>query len=74
MPKGLLVAFSNPLAGQEDAYNVWFGTLVQEALAVPGILTAQRYRLASPSSRRGGGRQPVPRALRPRGGFRGDRR
>jgi hypothetical protein len=48
MSKGLLVAFSNPLPGQEDAYNAWFGTLVKEALAVPGIRTAQRYRLTSP--------------------------
>jgi hypothetical protein len=48
MPKGLLVAFSNPLPGQEDAYNAWFGTLIQEALAVPGIVTARRYRLTSP--------------------------
>jgi hypothetical protein len=46
MPKGLLIAFSNPLPGEEDAYNQWMGTHMQEALGVPGFLTAQRYRLA----------------------------
>ena len=46
MPRGLLVAFSTPLPGEEDAYNAWFGQHAQEALAVPGIMTAQRYRLA----------------------------
>jgi len=50
MPKGLLVAFSTPLDGEEEAYNAWYGQHVQEALAVPGILTAQRYRLATPQS------------------------
>jgi hypothetical protein len=46
MPKGLLIAFSHPLPGEEDAYNAWMGQHMREALAVPGFQTAQRYRLA----------------------------
>ena len=46
MPKGLLIAFSHPLPGEEGPYNAWMGQHIQEALAVPGIMTAQRYKLA----------------------------
>jgi hypothetical protein len=43
----ILLVFSNPADGQEDAYNEWYdGTHVPDVLAVPGVIAAQRYEVA----------------------------
>ena len=45
--KTLYLVFSNPVEGKEDEFNEWYDTVhVHEVLSVPGLLTAQRYRLS----------------------------
>lgn len=40
------VVFSSPLPGKDDEYNEWYdNTHVPEVLAIPGVLSAQRYDL-----------------------------
>ena len=37
---------TNPLPGREDEFNEWYsGRHIHDILRVPGILTAQRYRV-----------------------------
>lgn len=46
--------FGNCLAGQEQAYTEWYdNTHLSEVLAVPGVLSAQRYTLAEPEFAQG---------------------
>ena len=43
----VLLVFSNPADGQEDAYNEWYeNTHVPDVLKVPGVIAAQRYEIA----------------------------
>ena len=43
-PQAVLLAFSNPPPGQEDAFNAWYGDEHAPArLTVPGIFNARRY-------------------------------
>jgi hypothetical protein len=43
----LMLFFSNPVAGQDDAFNEWYDSRhVADLLAVPGIVSGQRYDLA----------------------------
>jgi hypothetical protein len=43
----LMLFFSNPVAGQDDAFNEWYDSHhVADLLAVPGIVAGQRYDLA----------------------------
>lgn len=47
MADRLMLFFSNPVAGQDDAYNEWYDSQhVTDLLAVPGIVSGQRYELA----------------------------
>lgn len=47
MADRLLLFFSNPAEGQDDAFNEWYDSRhVVDLLAVPGILAGQRYELA----------------------------
>jgi hypothetical protein len=42
----LYLVFSNPVDGMEDEFNQWYDAVhVHEVLAMPGMLTAQRYKL-----------------------------
>jgi hypothetical protein len=42
----LFLVLSNPVDGQEDAYNRWYDqTHLPEVLSVPGVVAAQRYEL-----------------------------
>lgn len=42
----LMVALTNPVAGQEDRFNQWYtGTHVPDVLSVDGIASAQRFRV-----------------------------
>ena len=40
------VVFSNPAEGKDDEFNEWYDNVhIPELLAVPGMLSAQRYAL-----------------------------
>ena len=47
--RGRYFVFGNCVAGQEEVYTEWYdNTHLSEVLAVPGVLSAQRYTLAEP--------------------------
>ena len=47
MPKYQMIVLSNAVAGREDEYNKWYTEVhVPDVLKVPGVVAAQRYRLA----------------------------
>jgi hypothetical protein len=41
--QGVLLAFSNPPAGEEQAFNDWYQEHAAARLTVPGVLNARRY-------------------------------
>ncbi len=42
----LYMVFSNPVDGRDDEFNAWYDTVhVHDVLAVPGMVSAQRYDL-----------------------------
>ena len=44
--KFIQIVYSNPLQGRDDEFNVWYDNVhVPQLLAVPGMLSAQRYNL-----------------------------
>jgi len=44
--KHIQIVFSNPAEGEDDAFNEWYDNVhIPELLAVPGMLSAQRYDL-----------------------------
>lgn len=46
MAKFTLVAWSNPVEGKDEEYGEWYdGTHLPDMLEVPGVVTAQRFRL-----------------------------
>jgi hypothetical protein len=46
MRKFTFVVWSNPTAGQEQAFNHWYDTVhLDEVLAVPGFTRARRFRV-----------------------------
>jgi hypothetical protein len=41
--------FSNPKPGQDAAYNAWYDDIhLPDVLAVPGVRSAERYRISAP--------------------------
>src|ERR1041384_4847655 len=47
MAKHMFVVFTNPIEGQDDAYNAWYTDVhLQDVLQVPGIIAAQRFKLS----------------------------
>lgn len=47
MAKHVFVVFTNPLEGREDDYNAWYSDVhLQDVLQIPGIITAQRFKLS----------------------------
>jgi hypothetical protein len=47
--RGFYFVFGNALEGKDEVYNDWYdNTHLPEVLAVPGVLSAQRYTLAEP--------------------------
>jgi hypothetical protein len=42
--RGLLLAFSDPPAGDEEAFHAWYDEHAPSRLTVPGVLSARRYR------------------------------
>lgn len=48
MARNLLLVFSNPSEGNEDAYNDWYDhEHLQEVVALPEFVSARRFRLAA---------------------------
>jgi hypothetical protein len=46
MEKYLFVGLTNPVEGQEDAFNAWYSDVhLKDVLKVPGIVAAQRFKL-----------------------------
>jgi hypothetical protein len=44
MAPNLFIALTNPIEGEDDAFNKWYDTQhVPEVLDVPGVVSAQRY-------------------------------
>ena len=44
MANGLILALSNPVEGEEDAFNQWYDERhLADVLDVPGVVAAQRY-------------------------------
>ena len=57
----VLLVFSNPVAGQEDAYNRWYDNQhAPDVVAVPGFITAQRFVLSGTQLRVS---KPLPKYL-----------
>ena len=51
MPRFAYVIFSRSVQGQEDEYNRWYTEQhVGDVLRVPGVLAAQRFKLAQPDT------------------------
>jgi hypothetical protein len=45
------VVRSGPVAGGDEAYNDWYSNVhLADVLAVPGFVSAQRFRVADPSA------------------------
>ena len=41
-----LLVFTAPVAGREDEYNSWYNAVhIQDVVAVPGIVSGQRFKL-----------------------------
>ena len=61
MAKYIMLAFSNPVPGREDEYNAWYDEFhVPEMLMTPGLVAAQRYRVAPVEPPDYPGYQPMP--------------
>jgi hypothetical protein len=61
--KNVLVVLSNPIAGEDAAYNEWYDTKgVPQVLAVPGVVAAQRYTISEVKVAEG---QQLPAVLPP---------
>jgi hypothetical protein len=58
--KFIQIVYSNPLQGRDEEFNEWYDNVhVPQLLAVPGMLSAQRYTLLdSEMYRAPGGRPP----------------
>jgi hypothetical protein len=47
--ENLLLAFSNPAEGHKEEFNRWYDEVhVPELLAIPGVVSAQRFELPTP--------------------------
>ena len=51
MAKSVLMVLTNPVAGKEDEFNDWYTNVhIREIVEVPGIVSAQRFKLAEAQS------------------------
>ncbi|GAC1401256.1 MAG: hypothetical protein NVS4B6_31900 [Mycobacterium sp.] len=47
MAQNLFIALTNPIEGEDEAFNDWYDTQhLPEVLDVPGVVSAQRYDIA----------------------------
>ena len=47
MANNIMIVLTNPVEGDEDAYNDWYtNTHLADVLKVPGVKSATRYKLA----------------------------
>jgi hypothetical protein len=54
LPKYNLIALTNPIEGQESEFNDWYSNVhLADVLKLPGVIAAQRYRLADTQHRSG---------------------
>lgn len=52
MAKYNLIALTNPLEGRDDEFNDWYTNVhLADVLKLPGVIAAQRYRLADEQHR-----------------------
>jgi hypothetical protein len=53
MARAILIAYSSPVAGQEDAFNDWYQNthIGQVRTAVPSITEVSRYRTVDPTGK-----------------------
>ncbi|BCP08009.1 hypothetical protein MINTM020_01070 [Mycobacterium paraintracellulare] len=60
MQKSLMFVFSNPVDGEEDAYNEWYDNQhIPDIFAVPGVVAVQRYELVPLELPEGAGPAPL---------------
>jgi hypothetical protein len=46
------ITLSNPLGGEDDVFNEWYTNIhIVDVLKIPGVISAQRFRLASEQRR-----------------------
>lgn len=58
------LVFSNPVAGKDDEFNDWYDNVhVRDVLAIPGVLSAQRFDLKETEILRAAGRTSPHRYL-----------
>lgn len=54
MPRYNLIAMTNPLDGQDEAFNTWYDEVhLADVMKLPGVIDAQRYRLSDKQYRSG---------------------
>ena len=54
MPKYNLIALTNAVPGQDDAFNDWYSNVhLADVLKLPGVVAAQRYRMSATQHRPG---------------------
>jgi hypothetical protein len=59
--RDLLLVLSNPVSGQEERYNEWYDrTHLAEIMAVPGVVSGQRFELAPVEIPPAGDAAPAP--------------
>lgn len=51
MASHCFVVFTNPVAGREEEFNDWYSnTHLRDVVAVPGFVSARRFKVADPTS------------------------
>lgn len=51
MSSYLFMVMSNPVEGREEEYNNWYSNQhIQDLVKVPGIVSAQRFRITDPAA------------------------
>lgn len=49
-----LIALTNPISGQDDAFNAWYDDVhIGDVFKLPGVVGAQRFRLSDSQFREG---------------------
>jgi hypothetical protein len=52
MARYIILVLSNPVAGQEAAFNAWYtNTHIHDLLKCPGVVSAQRFAVNDPNAK-----------------------